>query len=447
MSVWVVLTAAMALGAFGFSILYFRASARVRALETDLENQSRALQEHVSQAPRVAQASGEAATLDAVVTSKRSELADLERRLDELRTALVAVEEELEVQSFGFYRPTYGFDDSSQYKARLDEVRAEQKRLIKEGHATECPTNVVVDGSAARGRKMVREQSKLMLRAFNGECDAAVAKVKYNNITKLQSRVEKSFDAINTLGASKQVSITSDYLRTKLDELRLVHEHREKVAEEKEIQRELREQMREEQKAEKELQKATADAEKDERLRQEALEAARAELAAATAEQHERLQAAVAKLESELSAAIDRKAKAIARAQLTRAGHVYVISNIGSFGEGVYKIGLTRRFDPLVRVKELGDASVPFPFDVHAVIYSEDAPALEAALHREFDARRVNKVNNRKEYFRVTLEEIRQAVARHFGIITFVLTPEAEQFRKTLAIEQEATRPDAVEVV
>ena len=404
-------------------------------MELDLNQQRRALQEHAANTRDAARVSGETATLEALVETRRTEVRDLEQRLNELRSTLVSVEEELEVQSFGFYRPTYGFDDSGQYKSRLVDVRVEQKRLIKEGLATLCPTNVLVDGSAARGRKMVREQSKLMLRAFNGECDAAVVKVKYDNVKKLESRIEKSFDAINALGASKQISITREYLNTKLDELRLVHEHREKIQEEKEIQRELREQMREELKAEKELQKATDDAEREQKRQEEALEAARRELAAATEEQHERLRAAVAKLETELSAAIDRKAKAIARAQLTKSGYVYVISNIGSFGEGVYKIGLTRRFDPLVRVKELGDASVPFPFDVHAVIYSEDAPALENALHREFDDRRVNKVNSRKEYFRVTLDEIRQAVARHFGIVTFVMSAEAEQYRKTRAME------------
>ncbi|MEQ9074536.1 MAG: GIY-YIG nuclease family protein [Sandaracinaceae bacterium] len=127
----------------------------------------------------------------------------------------------------------------------------------------------------------------------------------------------------------------------------------------------------------------------------------------------------------------------MARAQLTRSGHVYVISNLGSFGEGVYKIGMTRRLEPLIRVKELGDASVPFSFDVHAMIYSEDAPALERALHVEFDGRRVNRVNTRKEFFRVSLAEVRKAVAKHHGVITFVTVAEAEEYWKTVAITNE----------
>ncbi len=145
----------------------------------------------------------------------------------------------------------------------------------------------------------------------------------------------------------------------------------------------------------------------------------------------------MAKLENELQEAIDRKAKAIARAQLTRSGHVYILSNLGTLGKGVYKIGMTRRLEPLERVKELGGAAVPFPFDVHAMIYSEDAPKLENALHRHFAERRVNMVNLRREFFQITLDEVRAAVAEHFGHVTFVTIPKAEQFRKTIALRKE----------
>ena len=149
--------------------------------------------------------------------------------------------------------------------------------------------------------------------------------------------------------------------------------------------------------------------------------------------QNAALAAQVMRLERELKAAIDRKAKAIARAQLTKSGHLYALSNVGSFGEDLYKIGMTRRFEPLVRVKELGDASVPFPCDVHAVIYCENAPALECKRHQHFADRRVNLINLRREYFRVTLEEIMVAVRKYYGEITFVKYPEAAEYRETLA--------------
>ena len=155
----------------------------------------------------------------------------------------------------------------------------------------------------------------------------------------------------------------------------------------------------------------------------------------------------MAKLENELNEALDRKAKAIARAQLTRSGHVYILSNIGTLGENVYKIGLTRRLDPLERVRELGGASVPFPFDVHAVIYCEDAPKLENTLHKHFAARRVNMVNLRREFFRVSLDEICAAVGEHFRHVSFVTIPEAKQYRQTIAKRKEAeTNPTALQI-
>ncbi len=154
----------------------------------------------------------------------------------------------------------------------------------------------------------------------------------------------------------------------------------------------------------------------------------------ATGKQLDKLEKLVTKLQNELGEAIDRKVKATSRAQLVKSGHVYVLSNLGSFGEGVYKIGMTRRFEPLERVKELGDASVPFYFDVHAMIYCEDAPKLEGLLHKEFASRRLNRINLRREYINVTLDEIRRAVAKHHGIVSFVLEPEAEEYRKTIAM-------------
>ena len=250
----------------------------------------------------------------------------------------------------------------------------------------------------------------------------------------MENRIKRSFEAINKLGVATRVWITPEYLNLKLQELYLVHEHREKVEEEREEQRRIREQMREEEKALREIENAKRDAENDEANKTKALAKARQELATADHKQVDRLKLIVDRLEADLKDALERKAKAIARAQLTRSGHIYVLSNIGSFGEGVYKIGMTRRLEPLVRVHELGDASVPFGFDVHAMIYSEDAPTLEHTLHECFKSRRVNMVNARREFFRVTLDDIRIAVETNFGVITFVTVPEAEDYRKTLAM-------------
>jgi len=364
-----------------------------------------------------------------------------ESTLGELVAQIEAVEETQDMQSFGFYRPKYGFEDSTRYASQLSTVRDQQKAMVKSENATHCPQQWTVDGSEAKGRKMVKEHAKLMLRAFNGECDAAIGKVKYNNANNLETRINRSFEAINKLGESKKLWVTREYLNLKLQELYLVHEHREKVQAEREEQREIKRRMREEEKARKEIEKAQKDAEQEEESKAKALEEARKKMAESHGKQTDRLKAIVDKLEAELKDALERKAKAIARAQLTRSGHVYVLSNIGSFGEGVYKIGMTRRLEPLERVKELGDASVPFGYDVHAIIYSEDAPALENALHKHFASRRVNLVNTRREFFRVTLDEIRDAVEQNFGTITFVTVPEAEEFRQSVAMREDLEQP------
>ena len=180
----------------------------------------------------------------------------------------------------------------------------------------------------------------------------------------------------------------------------------------------------------------------EEKRYQKALEKARDEIEQAVGAKHEKLRHKIDELQRRLEEAHANKERAISRAQLTRSGHVYVISNIGSFGENVYKIGMTRRLEPLDRVRELGDASVPFRFDVHAIIYSEDAPSLENQLHNIFNHRRVNRVNSRKEFFKVTLDEIAEVVREHHGEIEFIKVPEAEEYRKTMALlkKQEEAR-------
>ncbi len=370
---------------------------------------------------------GECVTLDGEISKRKDEIKTLRKELE-------SVEEAIDIQSFGFYRPKYPADASEQLKRRLDRNRERQKHMVKTHQATHCPTEWTVDGNKSKGRKMLKEQSKLMLRAFNGESDAAMAKVKYSNIVSLETRINRSFEAINRMGESKHMWITRDYLSLRIEELGLVHEHAMKVQEEREEQRQIRERLREEEKVLREIERAKADAEEEEHQAEAALERAREELDHASIEQVTRLQTIVDRLESQLQEALERKAKAIARAQLTRSGHVYVLSNIGSFGPDVVKIGMTRRLDPLERVYELGSASVPFRFDVHALIFSEDAPQLEHKLHRHFEDRRINRINCRREYFRATLDEVRAAIAKYFGEVTFVTVPEAEEYRQTVAM-------------
>lgn len=240
---------------------------------------------------------------------------------------------------------------------------------------------------------------------------------------------------------SQNVFITQEFLRLKLEELALTYEYEQKKYEEKEEQRLIREQMREQEKAQRELGKVQKEAEDEERRFQKALEKAKQEMQGASNVNAEVFQEQIRELEQKLQAAHERKERAIAQAQLTKAGHIYVISNVGSFGEDIYKIGMTRRLDPLDRVRELGDASVPFQFDIHAIIYSENAPQLEHELHKKFADRRLSGVNHKKEFFKVSLEEIEVFVKQHANAeIEFTKLAEAREYRETLTMLEQVNK-------
>jgi hypothetical protein len=364
----------------------------------------------------------------------RIEADSLQQRVKELHAELQVLDEQAELQGFGFYQPKYSFETSTSYQLELMHVRDSQKRMVSAKTAATCDASWTVNGSVAEGRKQTNQTIKLMLRAFNGECDAAVAKVKYNNVTVMETRIRKAYEVINSLVVVQQAVLSKAYLDLKLKELYLAHEYQEKIQAEKEEQRQIREQMREEELAQREIEKARLDAEKEERRYADALRKAQEEVASAVGAKQAKLLAEIEQLQFKLSQAHLNKERAVSRAQLTRSGHVYVISNVGSFGEDVYKIGMTRRLDPMDRVKELGDASVPFHFDVHAIIYCDDAPTLENKLHRLFHERRVNQVNYRKEFFRVTLQEIADAVRHNHAEIEFTLAAEAAEYRKTTSL-------------
>jgi len=265
------------------------------------------------------------------------------------------------------------------------------------------------------------------------ECDNIISKVKFNNITASEKRLVKVFEDLNKLTDMQRVAITPEYLDLKLEELSLKYEFEQKKQEEKEEQQAIKEQMREEARALKELEKAKEKVEKEEKHFSQAIEKMNQQLQKANSEEQQKLLDKLRELEAQLELTKRNKEDVINRVQNTRAGYVYIISNIGSFGDSVYKIGMTRRLEPLERVKELGDASVPFTFDVHAMIFSEDAPALESALHRALSDKKVNKVNDRKEFFRVDLKEIEELVKRnHNKTVEFTKLAEAEEFRKSV---------------
>jgi hypothetical protein len=341
----------------------------------------------------------------------------------------------IDIGTFGLYERQFNLDCPEKYKMAIEENYRTQRQLIKDKLASICKTKWTINGRRYEGKRMTNQQTKLMLYAFNGECDSLISKAKWNNVTKIEEQIRKLFTDINKLGESSQIEITNEFLVAKIQELQLVYEYALQKYEEKEEQRVFREQQREEEKAQRDFEREKRDAELEEFRYQKALEKARKDLLRSNQGNENLLKDKIKELEYLLNQAHDRKDRAIAMAQLTKVGHIYVISNIGSFGENVYKIGMTRRLEPLDRVRELGDASVPFRFDVHALIYSENAPQLEYEIHQAFKNKRLNKTNFRREFFNVSLEEIEEFINKHTKKeIKFIKLAEAREFRESVTI-------------
>lgn len=319
----------------------------------------------------------------------------------------------------------YSFSEAGQ---ELKTVRKRIKDMVKNGHAGDC--NYVENHRKTYAINFIVD-------AFNGKIDSALSKVKHDNFGKIRQEIDDAFALVNHNGEPfRNARIKKEYLNTRQEELKWAVSTYELRQKELAEQREIKQQIREEEKARREMEKAIKEAEKEEKLIQAALNKARQELASASEEQRLKFEQQLEDLEGKLADAEARGERALSMAQQTRRGHVYVISNIGSFGENVFKIGMTRRLEPMDRVKELGDASVPFSFDVHAMLYSEDAPSLEKELHKRFEYDSVNKVNFRKEFFRTTLAEIKQAVQQqNLTEVHWTMKAEAAEYRESLAIE------------
>lgn len=274
--------------------------------------------------------------------------------------------------------------------------------------------------------------------AYNGKVDSILSTVRKDNYGILKQKIEDAFQLVNFNGkAFRNARISEIYHQARLEELKWAVVTQELRAAELEEQREIREQIREEEKARKEFEKAIKDAEKEEQTLKRLIEKAEAQVSRANEEQKALFQQKLEELQGKLEQAEEKNQRAISMAQQTKTGNVYVISNIGSFGEHIYKIGMTRRLEPLDRVRELGDASVPFEFDVHAMIYSDDAPALERQLHKKFLKNQLNKINPRKEFFRLNLSDLKNHLETIGINCKWTLLAEAKQYRETLKLEEE----------
>ena len=377
------------------------------------------------------------------VEKLNEEISDLINQKNIKKKELITLDEEVLMQDFGLYQPKYDFATSEQYKAKLDDLRNKQKQMIKDKTAVNYSTNWTVDGSKAKGTKMTNDNIKQILRSFNTECENAIDRVKFNNIDSMKKRIEKSFESLNKLNETVHVGLKPSFLNLKIEELYLAYEYQVKKQEEKEEQKRIREELREQAKLKKELEEARKNIDKDLKHFTNALESLNIQLNnnEITQEQREALLNKKNELEEQINTLTNNLKDIDYRQENQKAGYVYVISNIGAFGEDIYKIGMTRRLNPQDRIDELGDASVPFNFDVHAMIFAEDAPALENALHKAFDNKKVNMINQRREFFNVKLEEIEKVIRNNFdNTVEFIKIPEAEQYRESVKIREQYNR-------
>ncbi len=386
-------------------------------------------------------ANQEAQAAQAEFTKRRQgfdqQLSELGKQIELRKKQIIVLDDETLLESFALYKPQFKFQTSEEYKLRLDTCRDKQKQLIKDGIAVKANENWTVNNSKSEGRKMVNDMKKLLLRSFNNECDYCVDNVKFNNMEVNEKRIEKSFEELNKLGRIMQATIVDTYKKLKYEELHLAFEYQQKKQEEKEEQKRAREELREQQKLEQEIRQAREKIAKEKKHYVRAISDLESKLKEATSDSERAL--VLEKLEEVKGqySELEKEEKVIDyREKNAKAGYVYIISNIGSLGENVYKIGMTRRLEPLERIDELGDASVPFEFDVHALIFSENAPTLEAKLHEHFYKSRVNKLNDRKEFFKADIHEIEKVVKENYDkVVDIVKDAPAEQYRESLLIE------------
>lgn len=330
----------------------------------------------------------------------------------------------------------YDFSDydgitSEECKNKIALLKTKEKELIK--------SNEAVDIYSEESKTVINNNVKQLLRCFNSECDNILMKVSTKNIDSMRSKISKSFETLNRIFSVDNMELTQEILEIKLEELNLAYTYELKHQQEIELQKEIKAQMVEEEKVRRELEQEKKKIEKDQVQFNKEVTKLMSYLQKTNNDVEKQLYAdKIKELEDKLKELEESKKSVNERATNAKAGFVYVISNIGSFGEDIYKIGMTRRLEPMDRIKELSNASVPFEFDVHAMIFSEDAPDLENKLHQHFRNNSVNKINPRKEFFHTSIDEIEKVVKENFNnTVEFTKIPIATEYRQTLALSEQ----------
>lgn len=352
-------------------------------------------------------------------------IAALEAALAAFRSGpaeVIEINDQQVLQDVGIYRYHHPLEHAAAYRGRLSELDAEVSDFIRAGTAVLAADTFTFDGSLAKGRKMVADFSRLMLRAYNAEADNCVRSLRSGNVSTAEKRLESAVKAIEKLGVFMEMRVNPDYHAVRVTELELTADFQMKVQEERERAREERERLREQRRAEQELAAERERLEKEKAHYVSAINSLRASGDDAAADE---LASRLGDIENAIAATDYRIAN-------IRAGYVYVISNVGAFGPGILKSGMTRRLEPHDRIRELGDASVPFRYDTHALFFSDDAISLEGELHKAFADRRVNFVNERREFFFATPAEVRALLLEKVGgLLEFTEEVEALEYHQS----------------
>jgi hypothetical protein len=359
------------------------------------------------------------AAIDAERSQRYAEVVALEDQIEDLQATA-------DLQDLGLvFSGDHPVANSIEYKAAVDQARDRRKTMAKSQQAVVASQSWAIGGDIAEGRKLVGEISKLMLRAYNNELDALIKSTNATNADARSGALSKKRDQIKKLGTRMGLEISPQYHDLAVYEIRQVGRFQAAKLIEKEQERARKEQLREEKRVADEIAKEQAKLDTELKKYQTAMEQLRSRPDASLTE--------IAELETKLQEVELAQSDITRRAANTRAGHVYIISNPGSLGPKMIKIGMTRRLNPQDRVDELGDASVPFRFSVHALVFSDDAVSLESSLHQRFADRRVNRVNMRREFFYATPAEVREAlVGLNAHVLEFDEDPVNEEWDASL---------------
>jgi hypothetical protein len=392
---------------------------------------------------RISQLRDEASAIENGISSAKQELEGVRHQVQTKRSEVVELDDTLLLQEFSLYQPKHKLTTSAAYKLRLDAIRDQQANLVRFKTAATCATNWSLNGNEREGQRMITDYTKLIVRAFNNECDVTIEGVKFSNLDSCTKRIRKSCEMLNKLGARMSIAITAEYLRLKLDELDLFYEYQMKKQEEKEQLKKERERQREAAKVAREIEERRQTLLKEEKHFTRAKTDLMNRLLKADSDTERQLcENEISSIDVKLAEVSTQQKEVDYREANASAGYVYIISNIGAFGEGVFKIGVTRRLDPQERIDELSDASVPFDFDVHALVFSDDAYALETELHKHFDNLRINRMNMRKEFFRASVDDLEAVLLNNFKKpVDFLKLAEAAEYRQTLKLIEALVSP------